>query len=287
MSDAMSRQEIDDVLSSVRRLVARETSRVPADRLVLTPALRVPPEPEPEREPEPEPEAQIPPVASADAAPHWSEAARPATGVAPADMPSDAPTAATVAATAPAETESPHGPVEGLQDAQVSSPATVDLEQLRATLDALDIAAGGGRIDAATAAAADHDGGDESSDDGGDTAPADTTGDTAPAHGLDAGPAWQGLRDYQSPDDAAPHAGGAIPEMNSDPGADAYPDAELAPGSDAEMLETVIDEDMLRVLVAQIVREELRGQLGARVTTQVRKLVRAEVTRLLEERPYL
>lgn len=48
--------------------------------------------------------------------------------------------------------------------------------------------------------------------------------------------------------------------------------------------EAVIDEDMLRALVAQLVREELRGQLGERITHQVRKLVRAEIARVLDER---
>ncbi|MBM9595805.1 hypothetical protein [Roseitranquillus sediminis] len=40
------------------------------------------------------------------------------------------------------------------------------------------------------------------------------------------------------------------------------------------------DEDALRRMVAEIVREELRGSLGSRLTGAVRKLVRSEMARL-------
>ncbi len=53
---------------------------------------------------------------------------------------------------------------------------------------------------------------------------------------------------------------------------------------DEEMFETVIDEATLRILVAQIVREELQGQLGERITLQVRKLVRGEIAKALDSR---
>lgn len=45
--------------------------------------------------------------------------------------------------------------------------------------------------------------------------------------------------------------------------------------------ETVLDEDSLRELVADIVREELQGALGERITRNVRKLVRREIHRAL------
>lgn len=41
------------------------------------------------------------------------------------------------------------------------------------------------------------------------------------------------------------------------------------------------DPDALRALVAQIVREELQGQLGVKITRNVRKLVRSEIQRIL------
>lgn len=45
--------------------------------------------------------------------------------------------------------------------------------------------------------------------------------------------------------------------------------------------EAVLDEDSLRELVADIVREELQGALGERITRNVRKLVRREIHRAL------
>lgn len=45
--------------------------------------------------------------------------------------------------------------------------------------------------------------------------------------------------------------------------------------------EAVIDEESLRELVAEIVRQELQGALGERITRNVRKLVRREIHRAL------
>lgn len=45
--------------------------------------------------------------------------------------------------------------------------------------------------------------------------------------------------------------------------------------------ESVIDEDVLRELVADIVRQELSGALGERITRNVRKLVRREIHRAM------
>ncbi len=42
--------------------------------------------------------------------------------------------------------------------------------------------------------------------------------------------------------------------------------------------------DMLRDLVAEIIREELQGALGERITRNVRMLVRREINRALEAR---
>ncbi len=44
------------------------------------------------------------------------------------------------------------------------------------------------------------------------------------------------------------------------------------------------DSEMLRALVAEIVRQELKGELGQRITRNVRKLVRREIYRALESR---
>jgi hypothetical protein len=45
-----------------------------------------------------------------------------------------------------------------------------------------------------------------------------------------------------------------------------------------------LDDDALRDLVAEIIRQELQGTLGERITRSVRKLVRREINRILEAR---
>ena len=45
--------------------------------------------------------------------------------------------------------------------------------------------------------------------------------------------------------------------------------------------DAVLDEDALRELVSDIVRQELEGSLGERITHNVRKLVRRELQRAL------
>ena len=54
----------------------------------------------------------------------------------------------------------------------------------------------------------------------------------------------------------------------------------------ADFDESVIDEDALRDLVADIVRQELTGELGERITRNVRKLVRREIHRALMTREF-
>jgi len=55
------------------------------------------------------------------------------------------------------------------------------------------------------------------------------------------------------------------------------------PPADGEA-DTIIDEDALTQIVAKIVRQELQGELGERITRNIRKLVRAEVARELQMR---
>lgn len=50
--------------------------------------------------------------------------------------------------------------------------------------------------------------------------------------------------------------------------------------------DAVIDMDMLRDLVAEVIREELQGPLGERITRNVRKLVRQEIARALEAQKF-
>lgn len=107
----------------------------------------------------------------------------------------------------------------------------------------------------------------------------------------------QPLRDLQ-PDTVAEPA--SAPPVRPQPGATqgARHDAPTGPAhdsadrdgqdADADMLteDTVIDEAMLRELVADIVRQELMGALGERITRNVRKLVRREIHRALSAQDF-
>ncbi len=71
-------------------------------------------------------------------------------------------------------------------------------------------------------------------------------------------------------------AGGASEAVTPD-----EPVGEDAPAADEAAREPVIDETMLYQLVAHTVRQELQGELGEKITRNIRKLVRAEVAREL------
>lgn len=65
---------------------------------------------------------------------------------------------------------------------------------------------------------------------------------------------------------------------------DESPDAAAKAVSELDVLvsdEAILDEESLRELVTDIVREELQGALGERITRNVRKLVRREIHRAL------
>ncbi|MGY6695124.1 MAG: hypothetical protein ACXIUW_03715 [Roseinatronobacter sp.] len=61
------------------------------------------------------------------------------------------------------------------------------------------------------------------------------------------------------------------------------PGTDLAPTT-TDIPEQIIDEAMLYALVGDIVREELRGEMGEKLTHNIRKLVRAELARELHLR---
>ncbi|PTQ72724.1 hypothetical protein [Celeribacter persicus] len=75
---------------------------------------------------------------------------------------------------------------------------------------------------------------------------------------------------------------GAAAEVAHDP--DPSLEEELALAGYAD--EDIMDEQALRDLVAQVIREELQGELGQRITRNVRRLVRREVQRALTLREF-
>lgn len=73
-------------------------------------------------------------------------------------------------------------------------------------------------------------------------------------------------------------ADGSFGEGQAEQGADTARGAEAWYREDTD---AVLDEDALRDLVSEIVRQELQGTLGERITRNVRKLVRREIHRAL------
>lgn len=286
MSDAMSNHEIEDVLSSIRRLVAQENGQAPTSRLVLTPALRVAQDSAAEkaqplllaeeRRARPEPAQAV-----------GSDAGSPAPHPAPQPRAQPAP-----------------------------DPRALELQRLQETLDKLEIAASAAPISNYTPSARsapdtpsrpETQAAAVSSEPAPDADTAERLVLTASMPDSDAASEmpqqaqddsvkddWahddlaQDVTPQDDPVDTPPTPDLAV-SYSADPAPEPYhqPDAPSnGPESDG-IVETLIDEDMLRALVAQLVREELRGQLGERITLQVRKLVRAEIARALDERQYL
>jgi len=74
-------------------------------------------------------------------------------------------------------------------------------------------------------------------------------------------------------------------EIKAEVEADAAIDPEALGPLDA-LAGAAIDEEALRAIVAEIVRQELQGSLGERITRNVRKLVRREIQRALASRDF-
>ncbi len=72
-------------------------------------------------------------------------------------------------------------------------------------------------------------------------------------------------------------AAGPMPQMGSD----------SFVMNDADAAEVPVDEAMLREIVRDVLREELQGRLGERITRNIRKLVRAEIARVMATEGFL
>ncbi|WP_417626762.1 hypothetical protein [Pararhodobacter aggregans] len=228
MSDAMTNREIEDVLTSIRRLVAQEGGRgAEAGRLILTEAQRVNAAPEAEADAD---EAQV-----AIPAPDFGKL--------------EATIAELEAAFATSE-------FEGDNAADSEAPRASNVTELYGRLS---FAHRGKEAEVATQA--------------------------EPA--MAAAP----VAEPPAPVEPVPEAPAVTEALAAEPAADLADYLHSAANDGDPALsgeeDTVLDEETLRLLVAQIVREELKGQLGERITQQVRKLVRAEIAKALDERSYL
>lgn len=243
MSEAMTNSEIEDVLSSIRRLVAQESrpapdlraeTRVMPERLVLTAELRVgqanltvaPAN-------GPQTAASTPVLSQPDAGANAGPA--PSVG-GPERKSALSRVADLIAADAPGA-----GPASSFAEPFVQ-PDPAPVPHSEAARPPTDLEAAITELEAALG-------------------PAD--------------PAEFSARDNR---DSPTEAESPVAE----PPAARMPEAEIVPDDVA-----MIDEDDLQNLVARLVREELRGQLGERITQQVRKLVRAEIARALDDRNLL
>lgn len=289
MSEPMSKMEIEDVLSSIRRLVTEDVRQRPSrpGLLVLTPALRVPEdELEQQFSESPQPEAEAETGADEPASAEAEEPFEPEDFAEPEDLteledfaePEDltAPEAAAVPELAPAvsiedriaELEAAIGASDeefepdGSEGEAEPSLAESLLRQTRGHVGAQDSAAPPAGPDTATPAAAMAAPGAADGDDG------------AEAEDLD-------FVDWDTElQDTAP-AGPARTEAASPMGAASRTARPLAEAAETGLEEALIDEDALREIVADLVREQLRGELGERITRNVRRLIRREIHRAL------
>jgi len=243
MSDALTNSEIEDVLTSVRRLVADDVRRTAGEgstdaravgaqggRLILTQAQR------------------IDAVDDTKARKNAAESDRPK-AVAPVS-------AEPMPVRARLQTPLPETPV-----ADPSLTQAPDFRRLEATI---------AELEAAVSAS-----GSVFEPDGTENAPASNV--TA----LYAKPSFL----HTAPAEAiSPRPDAALRLPPAPPGIATTDNTDADDADDDDVFETVIDEATLRILVAQIVREELQGQLGERVTLQVRKLVRSEIAKALDSR---
>lgn len=267
MAGPLSSEEIEDVVSSVRRLVSNELSPrrasrdLGADRLLLTPSLRVVSELSPLAPQVPEEDTR--PVV--EPAPTVPEAVEPAADDAVELIEAEWEDEIWVEAD-----QSPLGEVAlGAEEAEVLvtddagddalAAATDDLSEAWVEDEALVV--GPPTVDApAEDSVAEFDGGrpDELA-----------LNELAPAASDPAETPETPEAVMESAAVGAAAQDGPAPRMSAD-----IIDADGTPLA-------VLDEAALQEIVRQMIREELQGDLGERITRNVRKLVRAEINRAL------
>lgn len=296
MSEPMSSIEIEDVLSSIRRLVSDERRPMPREEeaapavqappaLLLTPALRV-------VRPAPPPEDDV-----WEEETDWTQDRLVPPGWTQPQAPSGVEPAATVLP--PAEAAAPEPVAEQPADPW---PAPQDLAELapqshRFTLigasgfeeDVLQEAVASPLVltpDLAVPGLAPETPAPET--------PAPETSATADVQPADPAPWAQTVDAFdhiadpvpdQEPvraEDAEAWADRAAAEAIA--GLEAQVADELADAAQGDRDDVIYDESLLRDLVRDILREELAGALGEKITRNVRKLVRAEIAQALATR---
>lgn len=287
MSEPVTNSEIEDVLSSIRRLVSEEDRKpsatgaeneADADRLVLTPALRVA---EAETAAAAEPTVgEIEQPAGIDGSgddvesDQGHEQAHDHDHEVEADEDMDYGSDPDADHDENTEASAYDEPVSEAQQPEDEGEAPAGLEAKIAELEALigraddewepdeagqDAYAGDTTAPLEWEDAADTASGADPNEDRGESeTPVETEMELAPSEAMDAG--W------------------SVDEIDDDP----EDDLDDLFADDAP----VIDEAALRDMVSEIVREELQGELGERITRNVRKLVRREIQRALTTKQF-
>jgi hypothetical protein len=258
MADRMSSVEIEDVLSSIRRLVTQDLRPRPVvqdDKLILTPALRVvPPDADTAVGDMDVPETDH--AGSGDVAP---DTLPPPLFLHRHIPPSElAEAVSSIGAAVPDdgyESETGEmGPADALPVPDWPESSWTAPEVISAVDEAEVVDLAEGATDGAGSWAQDGDLdllGEDLSDD------------------MDAAPYTEVLDDLDVDGDAAEAA--ALAALADD-------DRAGSPGI------TELDEEMLRNIVRDVIRDELQGALGERITRNVRKLVRSEINRAMVTR---
>lgn len=321
MSDRVAKSEIEDVLSSIRRLVSEKGHKLPLkqmatsvakpDRLVLTPALRVgetaetadkePPmhgavarDPEKSRELEAGKTPGAPANMDAEAAPKESGGAQ-AMVLSSNHLVKSESAPARGAANVEPEVASAPKPVTagGIGKSRIEPLKEELADSLSAKIEALetaiaqtedqwepdgdsDDAYAGTRVrritlrltDEPPEVATDPEGADQEALKQGEESGAGA--EDAP-HVAEEADAPQFVH-MPSPEERAAPAG-----ADREGGQKGVEGAPETGENDLDLQEAGLDEEALRLLVADIVREELQGALGERITRNVRKLVRREI----------
>lgn len=97
--------------------------------------------------------------------------------------------------------------------------------------------------------------------------------------------AGEAQKSDETSDSADEPAEAAVDKSKAEDATTSDADPEFSGGlSDFLDPSTTIDEDILRDMIVQIVREELSGDTGERITRNVRKLVRREINQILATR---
>lgn len=270
MSEPMSNREIEDVLSSIRRLVAQEGARVPVGRLILTEAQRIAEPAEATAAAAPGPDLAPDLDEQTDDAAQALEDSPASTATDRADMP--APDFGELEAT-----------IAELEAAVASGEQTWEPESEEPMARPSNVTELYGRLsfnnrNAQPTPAKEQPVGQEGAQRPAEpvevvaevvTRPAPEPENVEPIH-------------TETVIDTPARARAATAPQPADDVVVEHDDDHDAPGEEPSDV-TVIDEEMLRALIAQMVREELRGQLGERITQQVRKLVRAEIAKALSD----